>query len=684
MVNRLANSNSPYLLQHADNPVEWYPWGEEALQAARQQDRPIFLSIGYAACHWCHVMAHESFEDPHIALIMNANFINIKVDREERPDLDSIYMNAAVAIAGQGGWPMSVFLTPDGRPFYAGTYFPPTPRYNMPSFRDVLMSIAKSWREEREKVFQAGDQLSKHIQSVYLVDSPQTPLNLEALDKAALALAQSYDWKNGGWGKAPKFPQPMAIEFLLRRVARGDKLALEIAVHALKSMARGGMYDSLGGGFARYSTDDRWLVPHFEKMLYDNALLARAYLHAYLLTGDQFFRQVCEETLDFIVREMTGPEGGFYSSLDADSEGEEGKYYVWKAEEIEAHLLDPGEAEIFMAAYGVSKTGNFEGKNILHLLLTDEQLAEVFQLRVQEIRDRLAQARTRLLKARSARVRPVSDDKVLTAWNALAQVAFSEAARYLGRDDYLLVAIRNTDFLLSTLHPADRLLRSWRAGQALHNAFLEDYATLILALIALYQSHPEPRWFENARRLGKEMLIHFRDPAGGFFDTRQDHETLIARPKDIQDNATPSGNSLAATALLLLSAYTGSGEWRDFAEEMFADVLNLAISYPIAFSNWLYAMDAVIYPISEVAILGDLSDPRSLELKQALWSQYRPNVVAALASFPPPAGVPELLLDRPLLYGSPTAYICQNFVCQRPVTSVAEFLSQLNTGTSQP
>jgi uncharacterized protein YyaL (SSP411 family) len=615
---------------------------------------------------------------------MNANFINIKVDREERPDLDSIYMNAVVAISGNGGWPMSVFLTPDGRPFYGGTYFPPVRRYNMPAFKDVLLSISQTWRNEREKIFRAGEQLSNHIQSIYQINTPQASLSREALDQAALALAQSYDWQNGGWGKAPKFPQPMAVEFLLRRAARGDKFAAEIAVHALKSMAKGGMYDVIGGGFSRYSTDDRWLVPHFEKMLYDNALLARAYLHAYLVTGDEDFRRVCEQTLDFIAREMTGPEGGFYSSLDADSEGEEGKFYLWTLEEIKTQLGNTIDQEIFIAAYGISESGNFEGKTVLQRVLDDDQLAGKFQLPLQEIHESLYSSRARLLQSRGSRVRPGTDDKALTAWNALAQLAFSEASRFLGRDDYQRMAMRNTRFLLSSLHPRDRLLRSWRAGQSAHDAYLEDYAALILALIDLYQTDPDPHWFTEARRLGETLFVHFPDPAGGFFDTRQDHENLITRPKDVQDNATPSGNSMAATALLLLSAYTGEGKWRDAAEAMLAAVQSLAVRHPTAFSNWLCAMDLALYPITEVAILGNLADPRFHELRQTLWGQYRPGLIAAISAFPPPPGSPELLHDRPLLDGSPTAYICRNFVCQRPVNDLAEFNSQLNAETSQP
>jgi uncharacterized protein len=681
MPNRLTESNSPYLLQHADNPVDWYPWRDDALQKARQEDKPIFLSIGYAACHWCHVMAHESFEDPQTAAIMNEHFVNIKVDREERPDLDDIYMNAVVALTGHGGWPMSVFLTPEGKPFYGGTYFPPGPRHGMPSFRDVLLGVARAWREDRQRLFQGADQLADHIRNQVALTAPGGSLDPETLDNAALSLAQSYDWKDGGWGKAPKFPQAMAVEFLLRRASRGDSSVLEIATHALRAMARGGMYDVIGGGFSRYSTDDFWLVPHFEKMLYDNALLAQAYLHAFLLSGEAHFRQVCEETLDFIVRELSHPQGGFYSSLDADSEGEEGKFYVWTPDEIRSVLQDPQDADFIIAAYGITEAGNFEGKNVLQRRLDDAALADRFGLSEDEISPRLRKLHERLRRARDQRIWPGTDDKVLTSWNALALTAFAEAARYLNRDDYLEVAMRNARFLLQHLHPGDRLLRSWREGRAEHNAFLEDYAALIIALLALYQSDPDPQWFNRAVSMAEDMVTHFIDPQGGFFDTRSDHEPLVTRPKNLQDNATSSGNSLAATALLLLSAYTAWGEWREIAENMLATMQPAAKHYPTAFGNWLSALDFALYPVQEVAILGDLQSPATGEMISAVWESYRPNLVGAISEYPPPPDSPPLLKDRPLVDGKPTAYVCQNFVCHQPVTSADGLLHQLDANS---
>ncbi|HEX7974875.1 MAG TPA: thioredoxin domain-containing protein, partial [Anaerolineales bacterium] len=614
------------------------------------------------------------------------HFVNIKVDREERPDLDSIYMSAVVALTGQGGWPMSVFLTPGGQPFFGGTYFPPAPRYGMPSFMDVLQSIAQAWQKDRSSLLQSGQEMSRHLQEAASpAPGAPEPLNPSLLEQAAMRLAQTYDWKHGGWGSAPKFPQPMAIEFLLRRAARGDRMALDMSVNALRRMARGGMYDVVGGGFARYSTDNDWLIPHFEKMLYDNAQLARAYLHAFLLTRDLAFRWVCEETLDFVARDLRSspgdqdqPNGGFFSSLDADSEGEEGKFYLWSPDEIRAAIEIPADAEFFLAAYGVTEAGNFEGKTVLQRALDDSALAGRFGLQPEQVPARLAELHAQLLAVRARRVWPGTDDKVLVSWNALALEAFAEAARYLDRPDYLEIARLNADFLLTELNPHDRLLRSWRSGQARHNAYLEDYAGLILGLLSLYQSDPDPYWFSSAHQLAGDMLDHFRDPQGGFFDTRDDHGPLLTRPKDLQDNATPSGSSLAATALLQLAAFTGSGEYRDLAEAMLGGVQATAVRYPTAFSNWLCAIDLASNPILEVAILGDPADPLTQALVAPLWTAYRPHALLALSSFPPPSIAPPLLQDRPLVSDRPTAYVCRNFACQRPVNDPQEFLQQLN------
>ncbi len=685
MPNRLADENSPYLLQHAHNPVDWYPWGPEALEKARSEDKPIFLSIGYAACHWCHVMAHESFEDPATAAYMNEHFVNIKVDREERPDLDSIYMSAVVAMTGQGGWPMSVFLAPDGKPFYGGTYFPPVRRYNIPSFREVLEAINRVWREDRSQALKSGDELAATIQNNAHSQLPALgPLSQQNLDQAAMQVAQSYDRQHGGWGKAPKFPQPMTIEFLLMRASLGDQMARDISLHALDAMGRGGMYDVVGGGFARYSTDDHWLVPHFEKMLYDNAQLARVYLQAYLLTNQPVYRQVCEATLDFIVRELMekkpdgSPQGGIFSSLDADSEGEEGKYYLWKIDEINAALPEPSDQDFYLSAYGVTQAGNFEGKTVLQRKLDDSELAGRFNLSEEAVRSRLEEANARLLEARRDRVRPGTDDKVLVAWNGLALIAFAEAARYLKRADYLQIARMNADFLLGELAQEDRLLRSWRAGQARHNAYLEDYAALILGLTALYQSDPDPYWFNSAVDLTQDMIAHFSDTEWGFFDTRSDHEALLTRPKDIQDNATPSGNSLAAHALLQMAEFTANGEWRDLAEHMLSEIQGIAVRYPTSFAKWLSAMLYAQTPVQEVAILGDPEAAQTEALVISVWEQFRPFLILAQDSYPPAQNSPPLLFDRTLMNAQPTAYVCQNFVCKLPVNGPQDLSEQLN------
>ena len=691
MPNHLINENSPYLLQHAHNPVDWYPWGEEALSKARAENKPIFLSIGYAACHWCHVMEHESFEDPETAGLMNENFVNIKVDREERLDLDSIYMQATNAMTGSGGWPMSVFLTPDLRPFYAGTYFPPVRRYNMPSFKELLLSLAKVWREEPEEIDRVGSQVLQHIQPQIQVNS-KNAFSQETLEVVTKSLLESYDWGYGGWGSAPKFPQPMTIEFLLRRALTDSpqrEQILKASLHVLNAMSRGGMYDVVGGGFSRYSVDNFWKTPHFEKMLYDNAQLAMAYLHGYLVTGEVKYRQVCEETLDFLLREMMHPEGGFYSSLDADSEGEEGKFYVWTQDEIQNVL--GSDFDFFKAAYGITPQGNWEGKTILQRALDDSSLAARFPglsartgtLDPKVLSEKLAVCHFQLLKVRNTRIRPGTDDKILVMWNALALSAYAEAGRYLGRKDYLDAAVRNARFLMDNLIINDRLLRSWRDGQAKHNAYLEDYAGLTLALLALYQSDPNPEWYATALKLADEMVAHYSDPNGGFFDTRDDHETLLLRPKDIQDNATPSGNALAVNALLELAAYGDRNEWRGLAEDMLSSIYDAAWRYPTAFAKWLCAADFAVGPTREVAIIGNLDDPKTQELLKGLWKSYRPRQVTAISAYPPEPGSPALLKDRPTLNDQPTAYVCQGFVCLQPVNLPEEMEVQLESSPAR-
>lgn len=684
MANHLAGENSPYLLQHADNPVDWFPWEDTALEKARLEDKPIFLSIGYAACHWCHVMAHESFEDPETAAVLNQHFISIKVDREERPDLDTIYMQAVAAMTGHGGWPMSVFLTPDGRPFYGGTYFPPEPRHNMPAFREVLHTIASLWSDDREQLLHNAGVLTDHIRETLQQQARQSDTDFDPgfLEEAAEHLAQSYNWKTGGWGRAPKFPHPMTVEFALRRAARGDDKARQMAVHALDAMARGGMYDVLGGGFARYSVDDHWHVPHFEKMLYDNALLARSYLHGFLLTGKQRFRSTCEETLDFVLREMTDPGGGFYSSLDADSEGIEGKFYTWTDAELHEALGNDHDYELFSRAYGIKKQGDLEGRNVLHRVEADAELAEQFDLPESEVNRQLAAAQSALFEIRKKRVRPALDDKILTSWNALMLITFAEAGRYLDRKEYTLAAERNASFLLDALLKDRRLLRSWRNGTARHNGYLEDYASLVQALLALYQTAPDPRWYGEALNLAEDMIAQFRSPEGGFHDTPIDHEPLLVRPGDTQDNATPSGSALAAGALLQLAALEGRQEWRTVAETLLASGKADMLRYPTAFSQWLCAADFAAGPIFEVAVIGEPDHPGTKSLMDTLWNEWRPNIVAAASSWPPSAGHPKLLEGRPLQKELPTAYVCSGFSCQQPVNTAGELENQLRDSTA--
>jgi uncharacterized protein YyaL (SSP411 family) len=682
MANNLINENSPYLLQHANNPVNWFPWGEEALTKARTENKPIFLSIGYAACHWCHVMAHESFENEDTATFMNEHFVNIKVDREERPDIDAIYMRATVAMTGSGGWPMSVFLTPDLKPFYAGTYFPPVQRYNMPAFRDVLAGIARAYEEEPDEILRVSSEVSSHLQrSLASEQNSDSTFHQEHLKAVAKALVDAYDWGYGGWGQAPKFPQPMTIEFLLRRYAAGDEEALKPAIHVLKAMSRGGMYDVIGGGFSRYSVDNFWRVPHFEKMLYDNAQLVRAYLHAWQITKEPHFKQIVIETLDFVAREMTHPAGGFYSSLDADSEGEEGKFYVWTLEEMREVLKE--ESEFFEAAYGITPRGNWEGKTVLQRALDDDSLAARFKLDPKTVPAKLSEGHSRLLSARSSRIRPGTDDKILTAWNGLMLAAVAEAARVIDETElqhkYQILATRSAEFLLDALRPDGKLKRSWRQGKITNEVFLEDYAALILGLIELYQTDFQDKWFAFAQELTAEMLDLFSDLNDGFFDASKDNQDLLLRPKDLQDNATPSGNSLACEALLKLAAFTDNGQYRELAEKSLGLVANQALRYPTSFARWLSAADFALGNVKQVAVVHGMDLDMAREFLQTIQWQYRPNTVVAASSYPPSKSAPSLLVDRPVVDGKPTVYVCEGFVCKLPVTSTAELQTLLQS-----
>ncbi len=665
MPNHLANALSPYLLEHSLNPVDWYPWGEEALTKARSEGKPIFLSIGYAACHWCHVMAHESFEDPEIAAILNEHFISIKVDREERPDLDQIFMSVVVAITGQGGWPMSLFLTPSLQPFFGGTYFPPTRHGDIPGFRDLLNALAEAWRTQRAEIDRSGAEITSHLAQLDSSVSAESKFTPSLLEAAAQELVRSYDWEYGGWGGAPKFPHPMALEFLIRRALEGDDTALKPVVHALHAMARGGMYDVVGGGFARYSTDPFWRVPHFEKMLYDNAQLAQVYLHAWQVTHDDFFQAVLTGTLDFISREMTSPEGGFYSSLDADSDGEEGKFYVWDPDEIRKSLGD--KADFFIAAYGITPFGNWEGKTVLQRAMDDASLASQFKLTRDQISIQLAECHSRLLAVRSSRPRPKTDDKILAGWNGLMLAAVAQAARYFPNTSYQEMATRNAEFILSTLTKDHRLRHAWRNGKLGREVYLEDYASMILGLLELYQTDFNPRWFQAGCELADQMIANFEDPHGGFYDTEQNAERVLVRPKDHQDNATPSGNALAISALLKLSAFTENEKLRALAERSLDQVSLFASKYPASFAFWLSAADFLFGKVRQVAILGNPDTAQMKLLLDVVRAAYRPNTVIAYSKYPPAPDAPGLLKDRPLVAGVGTAYVCERFVCKEPV-----------------
>jgi len=670
MPNHLIHETSPYLLQHAHNPVDWYPWGSEALQKAQVENKPIFLSIGYSACHWCHVMERESFTDPDTAALLNQYFIAIKVDREERPDLDSIYMSAVVALTRRGGWPMSIFLTPEMQPFYGGTYFPPAPRYGMPSFQEVLASVQQAWQNDHQQVMLAAQHLSDHLRTTipWSVDQSDQ-LDSAVLEKAATILQQSQDHEHGGWGNAPKFPQPMAIEFLLQRASLGDTSSLHAAEKALLAMQRGGMYDVVGGGFHRYSTDDIWLIPHFEKMLYDNAQLSRVYLHAWQLTQKVEYLQVCTQTLDWIIREMRHPSGGFFSSLDADSEGVEGKFYIWEKAELQGGLA-PKDFNLLQSIYHLPNSGNFEGKIILQRRADLEELACTIGVSTQFIVEEMGRLHQKLFALRALRTRPQTDDKIIVSWNAFTLQTFAEAARALNRADYLQVAQQNAGFLLQELRPAGSLLRSWRNGQARHPAVLEDCAGLILGLLSLYQTDFDPKWYQAAQSLAEELITQYTDPQGGFFDTPDSTSDLLLRPKDLQDNATPSGNALATHALLCLSAYSDTTENITIAGRILSSLQENLSLHPLAFSYWLQAFHFAVSPVRQIAIVWPSSQPEPRDWFVNLNQSYRPFTILAGAPLPLPENSPALFKDRPLVNGQAAIYHCQNFTCSLPVTDL--------------
>ncbi len=652
MPNRLATQSSPYLRQHQDNPVDWYPWGEEALTRARSENLPLLVSIGYSACHWCHVMERESFEDADIAALMNREFVCIKVDREERPDVDAVCMEACQAMSGQGGWPLNAFLTPELVPFYAGTYFPPEQRHGLPSWRMVLLAVGEAWQSRREEIREQGAQVLRSLGATSRLEPSSEPIRVELLEAALGALEQSYDARNGGFGGAPKFPPASTIEFLL---ARGER---RMSLGTLDAMARGGIYDHVGGGFARYAVDATWTVPHFEKMLYDNALLARAYLHGWLVSGQERHRRVCCETLDWALREMRGPEGGFYSALDADSEGVEGKFYVWTVGQLRETLGELADEAI--SYFGASERGNFEsGLNVL------EGRGPVPQ--------RLPEIRCQLYGARAQRVRPGLDDKRLTSWNALMIAALAEAGAVLERSDYLDAASACASFVLSELRDDDgRLLRTWKDDQGRIYAYLEDHAYLLEALITLYEATFDRNWYAQAVRLADALVERFEDSErGGFFTTASDQAQLPVRRKDLEDSPIPSGNSAAAYGLLRLSLLSGDGKYERHALGVLRLMYPLASRHPHAFGHLLLAADFYLAPVREVAIVGP--EPQAQALLRAVRDRFRPHLVLAGGSG---TDVP-LLEGREPVDGQAAAYVCQHFVCEAPVTSTEALTAAL-------
>ena len=685
MPNRLAGETSPYLLQHKDNPVDWYPWSEEAFARSAEEDKPIFLSIGYSACHWCHVMAHESFENEEIARYLNENFVSIKVDREERPDVDAVYMDAVQAMTGQGGWPMSVFLTPSGTPFYGGTYFPAREGRGMPSFPRVLEGVHTAYRERKAEVSRAGAEMAEYIKNSSQLPPSRNEPSVEVLDGAARELYSDLDQVNGGTRGAPKFPQAMNIEFLLKQYHRtGDRPLLDAALLTLRKMAHGGIYDQIGGGFHRYSVDEVWLVPHFEKMLYDNALLARVYLWAFQATGDTSFRRICEETLDYVLREMTSDEGGFYSAQDADSEGIEGKFYVWTPEEFAAALA-PGDADQMARLYDVTASGNFEGRNILHLEKTPEEFAAAEGIDVDQLSAKITDARGKLYEVRSRRVWPGRDDKVLASWNGLMLRALAEAGAVLERPDYIEAARRNARFVTSTMMAKEedgsvRVFRTYKDGRARINGFADDYAAYANGLLTLYEATFDTHWVALARDLVGTLVQHFADERGGFYMTADFHEQMVARPKELYDNALPSGNSEAAEALLRLYLLTAEPDYERSAIGAIRPLLDVMRRAPAAFGRLLSALDFYLSSPVEVALVGRLGTHDMHTLVRAVWQPFCPNKVVA-ARDPDDeeaAKVVPLLEARPQVKGLPTAYLCRNYICDAPTTDPEQVRHELS------
>ena len=660
LANRLINETSPYLLQHAYNPVDWFAWNDEAFEKAQTEDKPILVSIGYSACHWCHVMEHESFEDEATAAIMNENFVCIKVDLEERPDVDQIYMTFVQMTSGHGGYPLNVFLTPDKKPFFGGTYFPPVNRYNMPSFQRILTSVSDAYRERKDEVLHSANEILSEIQKIKTTETSSGNLSLEQLDEAFESFIKSFDSVNGGFGGAPKFPPPMSLEFLLRYFYRTkNENALRMVEKTCRKMANGGIYDQLGGGFHRYTVDAIWLTPHFEKMLYDNAQLTRIYLHLFQITKDDFYKRLAVETLEYVKREMLDRKGGFYTAQDA---------------EISA-ILGAEDAGIFNYYFDVTEHGNFEEKNILNVRNSLETSAKQWQISEDRLKEILARGRKLLFDEREKRVKPFRDEKVLTAWNGLMLAAFSEASRILDSEDYLGIARKNADFILENLQKDDYLLRTYKDGQAKLNAYLEDYADFADGLIELFQVSGETKYLKEAKRLADLMISEFWDANdGGFFFTGNNHEELLVRSKDFYDNATPSGNSAAADVLLKLSKLTGDEKYERFGVTILRLVAEKIGRYPQAFGRVLSALEFYLNPAKEIVVIGEKGN----ELERQIWANYLPDKVVVLAEDSNADGeMIPLLQDRKKIDNQATAYVCENYTCRKPVTTKEELQTQL-------
>jgi uncharacterized protein YyaL (SSP411 family) len=667
--NRLIHETSPYLLQHAHNPVDWYPWGNEAFNRAKNENKPILLSIGYSACHWCHVMERESFENEEIATLMNNLFVNIKVDREERPDLDEIYMSAVQMLTGRGGWPMTMFLTPEGKPFYGGTYFPPEDRHGMPGFPKILVGVANAYRERPQDVEKSVAQILAALKRMSQSSDSARSFSPDVIAQSADQIAQAYDSEHGGLGKAPKFPNAGVYELFLRQYYYSkDARYGEMVTHTLRKMANGGIHDHLGGGFHRYSVDEKWLVPHFEKMLYDNALLVRIYCQAYCATGDLFFRQVVEETVDYLLREMLHGEGGFYSTQDADSEGEEGKYFVWTQDEIN-RILGEETGEIFGRIYDVTDFGNFEGKNILHPVLTVEQAAKLFRKEADEIAALVRDAKIRLFGEREKRPKPLRDDKILTSWNGLALSGLAEAIKILPRSDYIEAAQRTVAFFYEKMFRDNLLLHTYRRGEGKIFAYLDDYALLGLGLLDLYEAVFNRSHLQRAEGLASILLREFWDDAdGAFFFTGESHEQLISRAKPVYDGSVPSGNAAAAQFLLRLYYFTGSDDYLVRAEKVLRSYYGAMQNQPFGFAHMLCALDLFLNKPKEIVVVGRQSDPKTVELIRGIDHLYLPNKILQLASPDEPVEkISPLLAGKRQINDKPTAYVCHNSTCSAPV-----------------